>query len=80
MLYRMSTYAPPGNQSVHTATSLPLVAHITPFALPENDEMDIPLVDFSDFSDHSAGSDGNGENGVIHPLRWVFFLMFLFVF
>jgi hypothetical protein len=44
----MTTYAPPVNDNLHTATSLPFVAHVTPFALPENDEMDIPLVDFEE--------------------------------
>ena len=47
---RMSTYAPPTSNAVRTSTSLPFVAHVTPFALPENEEMDIPFVDFADLS------------------------------
>jgi len=58
---RMTTYAPPVNKTLHTATALPFVAHVTPFALPENDEMDIPLVDFGETS-------GGGEDSS-DPIR-----------
>ena len=57
-IFRMSTYAPPTSKSVLEATSLPLIAHVTPFALPENEEMDMPLVDFSEnFGDGTTPSE-----------------------
>ena len=60
--FRMTTYAPPVNKTLHTASALPFVAHVTPFALPENDEMDIPLVDF--------GEASGGVEECSDPLRY----------